>query len=81
MTAEMFNAANTEHIALYAKLRPLLLEMRATTAYPDYLEYVERVVLSLPEAEASIAIFRLMWIARPSFRRKGDRQEQGLSHE
>jgi hypothetical protein len=45
MTAEMFNAANTEHIALYAKLRPLLPEMRATTAYPDYLEYVERVVL------------------------------------
>jgi hypothetical protein len=29
--ADMFNAGNTEHIALYAKLRPFLGEVRATT--------------------------------------------------
>ena len=48
--AEMFNAANTEHIALYAKLRPFLAEVRATTKYPDYLVNVERVVGELPES-------------------------------
>jgi len=41
---EMFNAANTEHFALYAKLRPYLSEMRAATRYPDYLSHVERLV-------------------------------------
>ena len=55
--AEMFNAANTEHIALYAKLRPFLAEVRATTKYPDYLASVEHVVSALPDADERIAIF------------------------
>ena len=55
--AEMFNEANTEHIALYAKLRPFLADVRAATDYPDYLGSVERVVRSLPDAERRIAIF------------------------
>ena len=54
---DMFNAANTEHIALYAKLRPFLTEMRAAAKYPDYLTNVERVVAALPDAEARIDIF------------------------
>lgn len=57
ITAEMFNAANTEHIALYAKLRPFLAEIRATTKYADYLTNVEHVVSALPNAEERIAIF------------------------
>ncbi len=55
--ADMFNAANTEHIALYAKLRPFLAEVRATSKYPDYMSNVERVVGSLPDAEERIDIF------------------------
>ena len=55
--ADMFNAANTEHIALYAKLRPFLAEVRIATNYPDYLASVERVVDALPNAEERIAIF------------------------
>src|ERR671933_2902227 len=55
--AAMFNAANTEHIALYAKLRPFLAEVRGATGYPDYLAHVERVILSMPDAESRIAIF------------------------
>lgn len=55
--SEMFNAANTEHFALYAKMRPFLKEIRAATNYPDYLENVERVIMALPDAEARIAIF------------------------
>src|SRR5258707_4630058 len=35
--AEMFNAANTEHVVLFAKLRPYLTDVRATAQYPDYL--------------------------------------------
>ena len=55
--AEMFNAANTEHIALYAKLRPFLTEIRETTRYADYLENLEHVVMALPNPEQRIAIF------------------------
>jgi len=55
--AEMFNAANTEHIILYAKLRPFLGEVRAKANYPDYLSSIERVVQSMPDAEQRIAIF------------------------
>ena len=45
--AEMFNAANTEHLA----------EVRAATNYPDYLMNVERVIESLPDAQARVEIF------------------------
>ena len=53
--AAMFNAANTEHIALYAKLRPFLADVRSATNYPDYLASLERVVGMMPEE--SIAVF------------------------
>lgn len=55
--AQMFNAANTEHYAVYAKLRPFLTEVRATTKYPDYMINVERVIESHPEAEERVGIF------------------------
>ena len=54
---EMFNAANTEHFALYAKMRPFLAEVRAATKYPDYLIHVERVIDAIPDGEAKVAIF------------------------
>jgi hypothetical protein len=55
--AEMFNEANTEHIAVFAKLRPFLAEVRAATGYPDYLGNVERVVGLLPRPEERVALF------------------------
>jgi hypothetical protein len=55
--AEMFNAANTEHVVVYAKLRPFLDDIRAMTKYPDYLTNLERVVGMMPQAEERIAIF------------------------
>ena len=55
--AEMFNEANTEHIALFAKLRPFLADVRSATGYPDYLGNLERVVGMLPQPEERIALF------------------------
>lgn len=55
--AEMFNTANTEHIVLFAKLRPFLGEIRAAAKYPDYLANLERVIGMMPQAEERIAIF------------------------
>jgi hypothetical protein len=55
--AEMFNAANTEHFVVYAKLRPFLSEIRAATQYPDYLVHLERLVTSPSDAAARIDVF------------------------
>jgi hypothetical protein len=55
--AAMFNEANTEHFALYAKLQPFLEEVRATTSYADYLAHIEQVIQMHPQPEERIAIF------------------------
>jgi hypothetical protein len=55
--AEMFNAANTEHVVLYAKLRPFLGDVRTLARYPDYLINLEQVVGMMSQAEERIAIF------------------------
>ena len=55
--ARMFNEGNTEHFAVYAKLRPFLDEIRATTKYRDYLQHLEEVVHLDPHAADRVATF------------------------
>jgi hypothetical protein len=55
--AEMFNEANTEHVAVYAKLRPHLDEVRAVAKYPRYLQNLERVIELMPDREERVGIF------------------------
>ena len=55
--AEMFNEANTEHFAVFAKLRPYLAELRESTKYPDYLMHIEQVVAMHPKPDDRVAIF------------------------
>lgn len=57
ISAEMFNAANTEHFALYAKLRPYLDEVRTATRYPDYLSHLEKLVTAPADSEERIDLF------------------------
>ena len=52
-----FHAANTEHFAFCAKLRPFLSDIRAASNYPDYLQHVEKVVQTEPDPESRISIF------------------------
>lgn len=67
--APMFNAANTEHIALYAKLRPFLPEVRAATKYPEYLANIEQVAGALPNEQ--IAIFERYLERQRGFSQQG----------
>ncbi|NOT09816.1 MAG: hypothetical protein HOP28_16610 [Gemmatimonadales bacterium] len=53
--AAMFHAANTEHLAIYARLRPYLAEIRELTGYPTYLAQLEKVVTDLPDLEERLA--------------------------
>lgn len=57
---EMFNAINTEHVAVYAKLQPFLDELRAMPGLPPYLycKHLEPVVLSIPDAQGRMAAMR-----------------------
>jgi hypothetical protein len=75
---EMFNAANTEHVALYVKLRPFLPEVRAATNSPDYLGHVERVVLAMEDAETRIGNFARYMARQSKFASEG-KQKPALS--
>lgn len=57
---EMFNAINTEHVAVYAKLEPFLAELRAMPGVPPYLylKHLEQVVLRIPDAQERVASMR-----------------------
>lgn len=46
---EMFHAANTEYLAIYAKLEPYLAEVRTLAGYPGYLVHLEQVATSAPD--------------------------------
>lgn len=56
--AAMFHAANTEYLAVYAKLEPHLTELRGLTGYPDYLHELESVVLAMPDRELRLVPIR-----------------------
>jgi hypothetical protein len=58
--AEMFNAINTEHVAVYAKLQPFLAELRKMPGVPPYLylKHLEPLVLRIPNAEERVAAMR-----------------------
>ena len=60
INADMFNAINTEHVAVYAKLQPFISEIRAVPGIPPYLylKHLEPVVQGIPDAEERIAVMR-----------------------
>jgi hypothetical protein len=57
---EMFNAINSEHVVIYAKLEPFLAELRAIPGVPAYLglKHLEPVVLRMPDAAQRVATMR-----------------------
>jgi hypothetical protein len=57
---EMFNAINTEHVMVYAKLEPFLEELRAVPGIPPflYLKHLEPVVQQLTDWEERVAAMR-----------------------
>jgi len=57
---EMFNAINTEHVAVYAKLQPFLGELRAVPGIPPYLylKHLEPVVKRIPDIDERVVVMR-----------------------
>ena len=75
---DMFNAINTEHVVIYAKLQPFLEELRAMPGVPPflYLKHLEPVVLGIPDAQERIVAMRHYMKSR---RQAGDAKPEPAS--
>jgi len=52
---DAFLAAHTEVTATFSRIRPFLAELRAVMKMPQYCQHLEAVVMSAPDAEATMA--------------------------
>src|SRR6476659_850582 len=75
INAEMFNAINTEHVAVYAKLQPYLAELRAMPGVPPYLylKHLEPVVLLIPDTQERLLAMRRYMKSRREAQAEADR--------
>ena len=53
--ASAFLAAHTEVIGTFSKVQPFLAQLRAASSEPDFCKHMEQVVMSAPNAEATLA--------------------------
>jgi len=55
---QLFNETNGEHIFVYAKVEPVLEELRTMFGAPDFLQNLETLVKRIPNIEEKIAGMR-----------------------
>jgi hypothetical protein len=55
---QMFLDANTEILATFAKIQPLLAEIRAHAPNPGLAKHMEAVVMSIPDIEPRLEMLR-----------------------
>ncbi|HEX7530672.1 MAG TPA: DUF4760 domain-containing protein [Pyrinomonadaceae bacterium] len=55
---QMFNDANGEHLFIFAKIEPILEELRQTTNQPDMLKHFETLVRRIPNNKEKLAGIR-----------------------
>ena len=74
---EMFNAINTEHVVVYAKLEPFLTDLRAISGIPAYLTltHLEPVVLRMPDAAQRVATMRSYLVSRRQSPDRGTKED------
>ncbi|HEX8920826.1 MAG TPA: hypothetical protein VF766_05080 [Pyrinomonadaceae bacterium] len=55
---QMFNDANGEHLAVFAKIEPFLSEVRERFGSPQSMQHLERLVMRIPDAKERMSAFR-----------------------
>lgn len=55
---KLFNETNGEHIFIYAKIEPVIPEIRALFGAPDFLLNLETVIKRIPNIDEKIATMR-----------------------
>ena len=53
-----FNETNAEHIFVYAKMQPVIQDMRTMFGNPEFLKNLETLVKRIPEIDEKIATMR-----------------------
>jgi hypothetical protein len=51
---KLFLESNSEHVVVFAKLQPLLAEIRETIGEPDYMIHLEQLVMKIPNIEKKL---------------------------
>jgi homoserine kinase len=51
---QLFLESNSEHVVVFAKLQPLLAEIRETMGEPDYMIHLEQLVMKVPNIEKKL---------------------------
>jgi hypothetical protein len=67
---QMFNDANQEHIATYAKYSHIVDQVRESAMMPNFLRHMEKVVMNIPNIEERMAAMR------ERFKQFGDMQRE-----
>ncbi len=52
--AEMFNQTNGEHIMVFAKIEPILADLRAMWDMPEALSNLEKVIMDTPDGAEKV---------------------------
>jgi len=52
--AELFNQTNGEHIMVFAKIQPILADMRKMWEMPDMLSNLEKVIMDRPDGAEKV---------------------------
>ena len=68
--AAMFHAANTEYVAVWAKMAPHIVELRKIAELPDYLENLEKVIAGIPDEGQKLASMQ-KYLSHPARRKAG----------
>jgi hypothetical protein len=55
---QLFNETNGEHLFVYAKIQPVIEEVRALFGSPDFLHNLETLVKRIPDVEEKIPAMR-----------------------
>ena len=55
---QMFNDANGEHLFIFAKIEPILEDLRQTWNQPDMLKHFETLIRRTPENKEKLAAIR-----------------------
>ena len=65
---QMFLDANGEIFATFAKIHPLLPELRQIAAIPGYAKHLEEIVMSVPDVEPRLEALRQRFRPQPEAR-------------
>ena len=76
---QLFNETNGEHIFIYAKIQPVIEEVRTLFGAPDFLHNLETVVKRIPNIDEKITTMRERMKGFAAMREERDAKTQAAA--